>query len=96
MVFGMIFATYTGPLVRLYGKIDATVYKEILKKHAVPNLRTSIHQPSVFMQDNIPCHTANSVKTLLSVENVTVRKWPAQRPNMNLIETVWKLLNERA
>ena len=38
MVFGMISAAGTEPLVRLNGKINATVYKEILKKH-VPNLR---------------------------------------------------------
>ena len=48
------------------------------------------------MQDNTPCPTAKSVKTLLSEENVTVMEWPAQRPDMNPIGNVWKLLNERA
>ena len=38
MVFDMISATGTGPLVRLHGKINATVYKEILKKYVVHNL----------------------------------------------------------
>ena len=56
MVFGMISATGIGPLVRLHGKINATVYKDILKKH-VPNLRTTINQPVIFMQDNALCHT---------------------------------------
>ena len=56
MVFDMISATGTGPLVRLHGKINATVYKEILKKH-VPNLRTAINQPAVFMQDNAVSHS---------------------------------------
>ena len=32
----------------------------------VPNLRTAINQPAVFMQDNAPCHTAKSVKTFLN------------------------------
>ena len=44
----MIFAAGTGPLVRVHGKINATVYKAKLKKH-VPNLRTAINQPAVFM-----------------------------------------------
>ena len=48
MVFGMISVASTGPLVRLHGKINATVYKEILKKH-VPNLRIAINQLAVFM-----------------------------------------------
>ena len=48
------------------------------------------------MQDNAPCHTAKSVKTFLSEEDVTVMEWPAQRPDMNPFENIWKLLNERA
>ena len=87
----MISVAGTGPLVRLHGKINATVYKEILKKH-VPNLRIAINQLAVFMQDNALCHTA---KTFLSEEDVTVMEWPAQSPDMNPIENVWKLLNER-
>ena len=42
MVFGMISAAITGPPVWPHGKINATVYKDILKKHA-PNLRTAIN-----------------------------------------------------
>ena len=48
------------------------------------------------MQDNAPCHTAKSVKTFLFEEDVTAMEWPAQSPDMNPIENVWKLLNERA
>ena len=81
--------------MRLHGKINATIYKEILKKH-VPSLRTAINQPAVFMQDNTPCYTAKSVKTFLSEEDVTAMEWPAQSPGMNPIENIWKLLNERA
>ena len=94
MVFCMISATGTGTLVRLHGKINTTVYKEILKKH-VPNLRTTIYQPAVFMQDNAQCHTAKSVKTFLSAHDDTVMELPAQSPDMNPIENEWKLLNER-
>ena len=60
MVFSMISVAGTGPLVRIHGKINATVYKEILKKH-VPNLRTAINQPAVFKQDNALFHTVKSV-----------------------------------
>ena len=66
-----------------------------MKKH-VPNLRSAINQPVVFMQDNAPCHTTKSVKIFFSEDDVTVMEWPAQSPDMNPIENVWKLLNERA
>ena len=93
MVFGII-SGVTRPLVWLHDKINATVYKEILKKH-VPYLRTAINQPNVFMQDTAPCHTAKSVKTFLSEEDVNVTEWPAHSPDIDPIENVWKLLNER-
>ena len=48
------------------------------------------------MQDNAQCHTAKSVKTFLSEEDITVMEWPTQSPDMNPIENVRKLLNERA
>ena len=87
MVFGMISIAGTGPLVRLHSKLNATVYKEILKKH-VPNLRIAINQPAVFMQDNSPCHTAKSVETFLSLKDVTVMEWTAQNLEMNPIQNV--------
>ena len=96
MVFGMISVAATTPLVRLHGKINATLYKEIFKKYIVPNLRTAINQPAVFMQDNALCHTAKSFNTCFSEKDVTVMEWPAKNSDMNPTENVWKLLNERA
>ena len=65
-----------------------------MNKH-VPNLWTAINQSAIFMQDNTPRYVAKSVKTLLSEEDVTVMEWLAQSPDMNLIQNVWKLPNER-
>ena len=48
------------------------------------------------MQDNALYHSAQSVKTFLSEEDVYVIEWPAQSPDMNPIENVWQLLIERA
>ena len=57
MVFGKIPVAGTVPLVKLHGKINAAVCKEILKKHVVPYLRTTFNQLAVFMQDNDLCHS---------------------------------------
>ena len=66
MLFSIISDSGTGSLVRLHGKINSTLYKEILTKHIVFNLRTAINQPAVFMQDNAPCHLEKSLKTFFS------------------------------
>ena len=93
MVFGMISVAGTGLLVRLHGKINATTYKEILRKDVVLNLRTAINQLAVFVQDNAPCLTAKSVTTFLSEEDVTVMEWLSKSQDMNLIENVWEGMN---
>ena len=59
MVFGMISVTGLALLVTV--KL-MKLYSEILKKH-VPNLRTAINQPAIFMQDNAPFYKVKSVKT---------------------------------
>ena len=96
MVFGMISAAGPGALVRLHGRINAAVYKEMLRQHVLPTLRSAANQPAIFMQDNAPCHTAKFIKTFFTEENLTVMDWPAQSPDKNPIENVWKLLNERS
>ena len=94
MVFSMIAAASIRLLVRLHGKINASVYKEILKKH-VPNLRTAINQPTVFMQDNAPCHTAKSVKIFLSEWGCNCYGVTCSKDRHESCRNAWKLLNKR-
>ena len=68
----------------------------MLRQHVLPTLRSAANQPAIFMQDNAPCHISKSIKTFFTEKNLTVMNWPAQSPDMNLIENVWKLLNERS
>ena len=76
MVRGMISGDGVGPLVRLQGKVNAEVYKQLVKDHVLPVLWNSTKQPSIFMQDNAPCHKAMVVMNFLKAENVTVMDWP--------------------
>ena len=78
MVFCMISAAGTGSHVRIHGKINGTVYEEILKKPVLPSLKTAINQPAEFMPDNTQCYTVKSA--LLSGEDVAVMGWSAQSP----------------
>ena len=59
-------------------------------------MRTEICQLALFVQDNAPYHTLKPVKTFLSEKDATVMEEPAHWPDMNPIDTVSKLINERA
>ena len=82
--------------MRLKGKVNVGVYKELVKDHVLLMLRNSTQQPSIFMQDNAPCHKAMVVMNFLKTENVTVVDWLPQSPDHNPIENVCKTLGERS
>ena len=93
----MIWGSFgNGKLGRLYfvaknQKMNAEMYKDVLKKHLRPSLRKT--GCSVFMQDGAPCHTARSIKEWFAENDIEVLDWVGQSCDLNPIENLWRKLN---
>ena len=75
MLWGMISSVGVEPIVCFYSYINASVYKELLRWHALPHLRKGTVETPIFMQDNVPCHKAKTVLSFLEGEGIAVMKW---------------------
>ncbi len=97
MVWGCLTPDGPGRLCGVEGNMDAIQYCKILKKGLLGTLTDHGDRQSVviFQQDKDPKHKSHLAMTWFAEHNIRVLPWIPNSPDMNIIEHVWKHLNNR-
>ena len=97
MVWGCITFYGVGMLHRCTGIVNTAVYQGILNGPLQESLdgRGLEREHVIFQQDNAPCHKSRGSMTTISELGINVLDWPAQSPDMNIIENVWAHLETK-
>lgn len=97
LMWGCITYFGVGDACRFKGGVDAEMYVNVLRDYVFASRDWRGMEPStfIFQQDNAPIHSSRAAITFLTENNISVLEWPANSPDMNIIESIWAYIKKR-
>jgi hypothetical protein len=96
-VWGMITPHRLGRLICIDGNLVKELYVDVLQDDFLGTLNDLELNPRdyYFQQDNDPKHMARIVTAWFEENHIDILLWPANSPDMNIIEHVWAHLDRQ-
>ncbi len=96
MIWAAMSSAGVGPLCFLKSTVNAAIYQEILEHFMLPSADKLYGDADfIFQQDLAPAHTAKGTKSWFNDHGVTVLDWPANLPDLNPIENLWRIVKRK-
>jgi transposase len=91
------FISWEGPkhLIFLDTNVNGLTYKNTIKTGLIDRYPMFLREGVVFQHDGAPAHRDRRVKKLFDDHGLNVLEWPAQSPDLNLIEACWREIKSK-
>jgi len=79
-----------GPIVPIVGSVTGQSHAKVIDKYVVPTLYKYFRNGNgIFQEDNGAPHRSKVAMAARTDAEIVVLDWPAQSPDINLIENIW-------